>query len=233
MSATGRGSERVASDFYPTPSWCTRRLLETAWLPNYSRSVWFEPCAGDGAIVRVVRDKFPAVGIVAQEIRPNIVDSVKAAGADKLLIGDYLSPLCASVHTRFDVGITNPPFDLAEQVVLTMLRHCDYVAVLVRQGFVGHVRAKWMREDMPDTYELPERPSFVSKGTCKECGASQLVQHGAVASSPMCGCGARMRFSQATDAADYCWLVWTVERGRREGKRVILESTPREERKRG
>ena len=38
-------------DYYPTPSWCVRALLETVDLPT---GTWLEPTAGDGAIIRAV-----------------------------------------------------------------------------------------------------------------------------------------------------------------------------------
>jgi hypothetical protein len=48
MSSTGRSAVRREADYYPTPSWVTRAILQH--LP-IAGSV-LEPCAGDGAIVR-------------------------------------------------------------------------------------------------------------------------------------------------------------------------------------
>ncbi len=52
MSAAGRGGPREPEDFYTTPSWCVRRLLE-AWRPT-RHGPWVEPAAGNGAIIRTV-----------------------------------------------------------------------------------------------------------------------------------------------------------------------------------
>lgn len=237
MSATNRGAKRAEADYYKTPAWCVRRILELesfvgvnslppGW-PDVPRIL--EPCAGDGAIVRVMRELGIDGEIHANELRN--VDGLHEAGADFTTFGDYLAwPALRSPMPQFELGITNPPFGLAEPIIRQMLTHCDYVVVLVRQGFVGHARAAWMRDDMPDTYELPDRPSFVGKAVCRECGFDELVPHG---TEQFCGCGAKMRVSMATDAADYCWLVWTPERGRKWGRRYILPSTPLAERKAG
>ena len=68
MSATGRGAERRASDYYPTPAWCIWRLLDALSLP--CRCTWLEPAAGDGAIVRAVNAVVPDLDWVAVDIRP-------------------------------------------------------------------------------------------------------------------------------------------------------------------
>jgi hypothetical protein len=45
--------ERRASDFYPTPPWVTRCLLDTVAL----RGVVWEPCAGQGAMAKVIVER--------------------------------------------------------------------------------------------------------------------------------------------------------------------------------
>lgn len=50
MSATGRGAERRADDFYETPGWCTRAIRTR--LDVFPNSVVLDPCAGTGAILR-------------------------------------------------------------------------------------------------------------------------------------------------------------------------------------
>ena len=44
--------ERKAGDFYPTPAWVTRCLLDTVPL----RGIVWEPCAGQGAMAKVIAD---------------------------------------------------------------------------------------------------------------------------------------------------------------------------------
>lgn len=249
MSATNRGAKRQEADNYPTPSWCTRRILEAVELYHPHRPLKiFEPCAGDGAIVRELRQTFTTAEITANELRN--VDTLHDAGATFVTHGDYLAwPALRQPMPRFDIGITNPPFAIAEAVVQQMLTHCSLVVVLVRQGFVGHGRATWMRGNMPDTYELPDRPSFVSTASCdaevvtspaeyvtelSPCRWSMLVPHGTeIDRCPSCNTRGSVSVRQTTDAADYCWLVWTPERNRTWGRRYILPSTPLAERKAG
>ena len=57
MSSTHRGAERRPADFYATPHWTVRRLLEALPLPG---GVWFEPCAGEGDIIKAVNAKLNA-----------------------------------------------------------------------------------------------------------------------------------------------------------------------------
>ena len=44
--------ERRANDFYPTPAWVTKVLLDTLPL----RSLVLEPCAGQGAMAKVIAE---------------------------------------------------------------------------------------------------------------------------------------------------------------------------------
>src|SRR5690606_5225217 len=237
MSATNRGAVRIEADHYPTPPWVTRRLLESGALPGGSTS-WLEPCAGEGAIVREVLNWYNSPGALnvwVNELRPECREPLaRLVGNENVTISDFLS----WDNVVADVIITNPPFSIAEAVVLKALsaRSTDvtvapYVAVLVRQGFVGHARAEWMRCNMPDTYELPDRPSFAASLRCS-CGwkAMQPLEAPRPRYCPSCGPASRVR-TTTSDAADYCWLVWGPRRGRSAGKRVILPSTPLEERR--
>ena len=234
MSATNRGGKREAVDNYPTPAWCTRRLLEAAalqygnaWpLMRYGATV-LEPAVGDGAIVRAVHEKNATAQWLVNDVRGGL-PGIK---------GPQIVARTSTDFTQWEAGvigaqlaITNPPFSLAEEFVQQMLTLAPWVAVLVRQGFVGHGRAEWMRGNMPDTFELPERPSFASKAKCRDCDYEALVPHGSAFECPHYSNHVG-RVAKATDAADYCWLVWTPERNRRAGLRMILPSTTLEERK--
>jgi hypothetical protein len=202
---------------------------------------WLEPCAGEGAIVRVLAQSGVADHIVASDIRDCKAEQY-AAGADRASVADYATPFNeGSVPPRYHVAITNPPYNLADAIVRNMLLVADYVAILTRQGFVGHERASWMRTNMPDTYELPDRPSFArslkcigqpqtkTKAKIEPCGWSTMQALTDIKPSRCPECGLRV-LATTSDAADYCWLVWTPERDRHAGRRYILPSTSLEER---
>ena len=165
MSATGRGAERRASDYYPTPAWCIWRLLDALSLP--CRCTWLEPAAGDGAIVRAVNAVVPDLDWVAVDIRPECEEPLRAAGAE-LTIGSFLDLPMSWQATRgvFDVAILNPPFTLAQQFIERCKGMARWVVALERLNFLeGDERCEWLRADPPDVYVLPNRPSFTGEGT--------------------------------------------------------------------
>jgi hypothetical protein len=161
VSATNRGGERNADDFYETPSWCVRRLFERVELPG---GVWVEPAAGHGAIIRAVngiRSDVRWAGFeIRPEARPHLEPLVFNTGS---FIMDFLQtvPLgCAKAV------VANPPFCLAMEFIEHALTLSDYVVMLLRLNFLGSAkRSAFFRSDMPDVYVLPNRPSFTGGGT--------------------------------------------------------------------
>jgi hypothetical protein len=163
MSATNRGGERRDRDFYPTPAWCVRRLLDELPL-RMMQGNWLEPAAGDGAIVRAVRRwnvgasrenriRWTSTDIVAPSRRPPPGFAVR----------DYLT-WKLQVHA-FDVAITNPPFCLDEVFVEKMRRDAKVAIALLRLDWIASAeRNPLMRRHPPDLYVLPDRPSFTGDG---------------------------------------------------------------------
>lgn len=201
MSATGRSAVRVPADYYPTPAWCVHRLLERVTLPD---GEWLEPAAGDGAIIRAVKDCLPSqiIGWTAVELRAECKPSLLAAGVDGVncFAGGYDFLAGHLAGAEFDVSITNPPFSLAEEFVREVLAVSRYVAMLLRINFLGSAKRRALfATEIPDIYVLPNRPSFTGKGT---------------------------------DATEYAWFVWGPERGRTSGRIEILSETPATERRR-
>jgi hypothetical protein len=97
--------ERQSHDFYPTPAWVTECLLDTVPL----RGIIWEPCAGKGAMAKVIA----AAG--HQVVATDLVE--RAAGVFPVVSGvDALhAPLPAGVQAI----VTNPPYrrDLLPQLV--------------------------------------------------------------------------------------------------------------------
>ena len=160
MSSTNRGSQRSPADYYPTPGWCVRLLLEAADLPG---ARWIEPCAGDGSIIRAVNRARPGIQWHAMELRPECApDLTMATGhPSRVQIG---SSICTPLAC--DVAITNPPFRLAREFLESWVGIPERLCVLLRLNFLaGAGRAALMRNHAPDVYVLPNRPSFTGKGT--------------------------------------------------------------------
>lgn len=166
MSATNRGSERSPNDFYATPHWCTRRLLEH-WLPRATNIL--DPCAGEGDILRACGDAMPAYGqksLHAVELRPECGSMIREVnGISSVTIGDFLNK---EIHTNVNdtVIITNPPYSLTVPFLEKSIQLASAVAFLLRINAIrGDLREDLMRRLSPGLFVLPDRPSFTGYGT--------------------------------------------------------------------
>ena len=161
MSSTNRGSRRTPADYYPTPHWCVRRLLEEVELPG---GHWVEPCAGDGDIIQAVQATRQDIAWTANEVREECQARLEELVASSdVRIGDTLE---WSPARRAAVAITNPPFRLAMEMVEWSIANAEVAVLLLRLNFLGTAkRAQFMRKHPPDVYVLPNRPSFTGKGT--------------------------------------------------------------------
>lgn len=162
MSSTNRGSNRGggADDFFATPLWAVRRLLEACPLPA---GAWLEPGAGSGNIIRAVNARRSDVRWTAIEKRPEEERHLRGLpNVERVVIADYLS---IRTSRRFDVAITNPPFVLAQEFIEKSLTLAVHVVMLLRLNFLASgKRAEFMRAHPPDVYVLPNRPSFTPNG---------------------------------------------------------------------
>lgn len=158
MSATNRGAERRADDFYATPAWATRAILP-ALLPSRGRIL--EPAAGDGAII----DQLIAFGVPSEEIDAFEIDRGRAE-ASGAICADFLDQQPTALY---GVVVTNPPYSLAFEFAkhgVKFLRPGGVLALLTRINWLAsQKRAPWLRENTPSVHVLPKRPSFTGKGT--------------------------------------------------------------------
>lgn len=134
MSATNRGSERKAYDFYATPPETVR-----AFLANFdgisSGDRILEPSAGNGQIVKVLREGGYDNRIDAVELRPEERGALEAL-ADNVTIGSFFDyePDCG-----YDVIIGNPPYSLALDFInksLELLHPGGLLIFLLRTNFL-------------------------------------------------------------------------------------------------
>lgn len=160
MSSTGRSDVRVANDVYPTPAWCVDRLLEAVALPG---GQWLEPAAGDGAIIRAVARSREDIVWTGLELRALCEPTLLATGA-AVQIADALTLDWREFTPK--VVITNPPYLLAEAFLERALETDAIIVLLLRLDFLGSDRRSPIFHLMPpDLYVLPNRPSFVGRGT--------------------------------------------------------------------
>jgi len=203
MSSTKRGGQRTPADAYPTPPWCVHRLLDRVTLPS---GLWYEPCAGDGAIVQVVNSRLPNVAWALNELRSEMDETLRRLEPmAPVSVGDILDPETPLPPRDKTVCIiTNPPYRIAWELLHKMLREFpnSYIVLLLRVNFIASKgRHGFMSQYMPDVYVLPNRPGFKAWGK--------------------------------TDSPEYGWFVWKPwPRARARGLIELLDLTSVEERKR-
>ena len=113
-SSTGRQK----NDFYRTPCEAVIALLRQ--YPNLPESIW-EPCCGDGAISKVLEDYGKKV------ISSDLFDrGYGTPGIDLLKVRERQS----------DTLITNPPFNIADQIIeKSMDIGVNFIALLLKQTY--------------------------------------------------------------------------------------------------
>jgi hypothetical protein len=110
-------------DLYETPSVAVEALLRVEQIPH---TIW-EPAAGRGAIVRVLRDRGHAV------IASDIYDY-----GGLHFVRDFLGE--SKVPTGCFCIVTNPPFQIAERFVAHALGLSPLVIMLLRLAFMESER---------------------------------------------------------------------------------------------
>lgn len=164
MSATNRGSERVESDFYVTPSKTIHRFLENYY--DFNELTILEPSAGNGSICKVIKELYPDSYIVANEIREEENDNLTGC-SDEVFHEDYLK---FTDKGKYDVIISNPPFSLAQEFLEKSFeiagRNTDII-MLLRLAFLESKRRHdfWQKHPLSGLYILSERPSFINGKT--------------------------------------------------------------------
>jgi hypothetical protein len=121
------GSHTLAergADLYETPPCATETLLRVEPLPHW---VW-EPAAGRGAIVNVLRDRGHAV------VASDLIDY----GFPLDFIQDFLA--VTKVPVGVELVITNPPFQVINEFVAHALDLCPRVIMLARLAFLESER---------------------------------------------------------------------------------------------
>ena len=159
---------RSPYDFYPTPVDCTQKILSLLWIHDFNPDYVFEPCAGDGAIVEILRQYYPNAFIVANEIDEVHKPQLELAGWNHMTFKDILE-IPTENFQNYNLIITNPPFSLTQEIIdhiLVGVRNSvnkPVVIMLLRLNFLGSQKRQ---EHLPISVQvLSKRPSFTGKGT--------------------------------------------------------------------
>ncbi len=140
-----RAIDRSGLDYFPTPPWATRALVEYLRLASllYPNDRVLEPCAGGGHMAEVLRE----------------THEVAASDVHDYGVGYEVSDFRRRPIDAFEWVITNPPFKLAEELLLHVLP-----PVFPHVGVAMLLRTAWI--EGPGRYDrifgVPERrPSRV------------------------------------------------------------------------
>lgn len=151
MSSTNRGGGRAANDYYATPDYAFKPLL--ALLP--SDVTFFEPCAGDGRLIRWLRES---------DRKAHGSDLFPLAEAGSVYPGFPTDFLADTRDHQFI--LTNPPFSLAVAFFDHALKHAPEVMMLQRLNYLAtRERHAWWCAHEPDAlFVLSVRPDFDGRG---------------------------------------------------------------------
>jgi len=172
MSSTNRtnASERHVSDYYVTPKEDVLHFL-TEWIKDeceqddyislcndLSNVIWLDPCAGgddkhDMTYPWVLENELGINNVLTLDIRENSLADRK---------GDFLNYLDIP---DVDITITNPPFNIAEQIILRsfdVTQKDGFVIMLLRLNFLGSKARKpfWDKYPAHRIYVHHKRMSF-------------------------------------------------------------------------
>lgn len=165
MSSTNRGTQRNADDYYVTPHWLIEDFL-AAFAENNSlvcspdeNPRVLDPSAGGC-------DKYPMSYPTVLEQEGFIVESwdiredsrANLTGVNFLNVSSYES-------RKYDMIITNPPFNLAQEFTehaLDMVCECGLVIMLQRLNWLGSQKRKpmWQKLPLAAVYVHSKRPGF-------------------------------------------------------------------------
>jgi SAM-dependent methyltransferase len=216
VSATNRGTERAALDFYPSPAWSVDIILPH--LPRGGHVV--EPGCGDGAIIqRLFAAGWTFENVTGIELDPERAQLCHERTGAFVVCADYLThPLIPA-----DVVIGNPSYSLAEAFARRALEQVaerrGTVALLLRTGFASsQERAPFHKAHPSDMHLLPRRPSFAASMGCSRrkegCSYREMLPVEAPRPKECPLCHARTTCS-TTDASEYGWFLFGPGRGGR------------------
>lgn len=167
MSSTNRGYNRHKSDYYVTPISEIDKFLDKFIKVNdfeINKHVVLDPCAG-GDENHVMSYPEALTNHELNTPRLYTSDIRKDSKADKII--NYLEYETPDI---IDVIITNPPFNIAENIIkkaLDDVQEGGYVIMLLRLNYFGSKkRNKWLLQNTPNQcYIHAKRMSFTDNGS--------------------------------------------------------------------
>lgn len=177
---------RVENDYYATPFNATEALLNALNESGdtLSGDLILEPSAGEGHIVKVLKDFYPYNEIVANDI----VYRSSRLGID---VNGGIDFLNYEPHRKYDTIITNPPFALAQEFIekaltLTNRRVIMFAKIQLLEG--DKRRKMFDNSPLKYVYVFSKRVNPLRNGEATD-------ENGKPWASTMC----------------FAWFVWDLE----------------------
>lgn len=171
---------RVENDYYATPFMATEAILKHI---DLGKDTILEPSAGEGHIVKVLKDHYPNNRITMNDI----AFRESRFGYDIMGGVDFLT---FSPDRKWDTVITNPPFKYAQEFVekaLSIANH--YVIMFIKIQFLEGMKRRKLFDEHPPKYVY-----VFSKRVNTLWNGEETTADGKPLSTVMC----------------FAWFVWEI-----------------------
>lgn len=145
---------RQKNDWYPTPPEVTQSFMDYM---NFNNCVIWEPCAGDGAMVDIIKNSGNHVH--ASDINPQRSDIVSH---------DMLTGPMSGIIPSETILITNPPFKIADKILEKAFSDgFEKVGLLLKSTYFHASSRTSLFEKYKPSHALPLnwRPDFLKMGS--------------------------------------------------------------------
>lgn len=152
---------RRAFDYYPTPAWMTRALLRRVHPFDV-----IEPCAGQLAIVNVLKAQEHVGFVESNDLDPSTPCDTHL-DATRLEYWQTMRARGYGAQGRKPVwGVTNVPFDLADQIVPLAVDALQCFATILRLSWLEPTaaRQRFLEKNPPRTLIVMPRWDFKGRG---------------------------------------------------------------------
>jgi hypothetical protein len=163
MPSSPKNKKRRRADFYPTPHWATRTLLNSFPLIGRNKMLRIkEVCAGRGNISKVIKEFYPDCELTQHELFRN----KQLPQYGECIFGDFFKT--STEDLTLDYVITNPPFSLAQEFIerCRELYPNAEIIMLLPFSFLGSAKRYdfWLKNTPNKFSILSDRPSFSNDG---------------------------------------------------------------------
>ena len=153
---TAEKAHTHAYEYYATPEWAVRRLLEHRKLHGHI----LDPTAGSGAILKAIRNFGYKNPMTAVEIRGEEEEKLQEFG--NVFITDFLK---WQPDRKYDTIITNPPFNIAKEIIMKCHEIRSEKGQIIMLLKTAHLETGdrynfWQKYPVSYLYALSERPYF-------------------------------------------------------------------------